>query len=131
MDTTIENATGPVQPDLNTLLQELAHFTGDLDRHRHWTGRVIYTPGIHHLAERAGAYWLIDLIASWQLKPRVACEAFQVWSLLVRDDRTAVASVTDGNENALASQDIAHTDFPHGEIDLWLVHGTLLLPGEY
>jgi len=45
---------------------ELRQFTGDLDRYRHgFNRRVIYTPGMKHLAERAGAYWLIDAIASY------------------------------------------------------------------
>ena len=113
------------------LLRELAQFTGDLDRYRHWTGRLIYTPGIQHLAERAGAYWLIDLIASWQLEPKVSREEFQVWTLGVRPDHTATAVATGGNDAILASQDIAFTDFPLPAISVWLEDGTLLLPGEH
>ncbi|MEZ6069474.1 MAG: hypothetical protein R3C10_04190 [Pirellulales bacterium] len=47
------------------LLAELAHFTGDCERYQHGLNRsLIYTPGVQHLAEKAGAYWLIDAIAS-------------------------------------------------------------------
>lgn len=113
------------------LLGELAHFTGDLDRYRHWTRKLIYTPGIHHLAERAGAFWLIDLIASWQLDPKVRREPFQVWKLDVRPDHTAIAFATNGGDTILASQDIECTDFPLPTISVWLEDGTLLLPGEH
>lgn len=120
-----------VRPDPDTLRRELALFTGDLERHRHWSGRLIYTPGVHHLAESAGAYWLIDLVASWQAHPAVARKEFQVWTLHVHPDHTAAAVASDGNDVRLASQDIAFTDFPLDEISLWLIDGTLMLPGEY
>ncbi|MEE9311985.1 MAG: hypothetical protein V3V10_06170 [Planctomycetota bacterium] len=39
------------------LKRELRQFTGDLERFRHRINRrVIYTPGVQHLAERTGAY---------------------------------------------------------------------------
>lgn len=51
--------------DPTLIHEELRQFTGDLERYRHgFNPRVIYTPGVRYLAERAGAYWLIDLIAS-------------------------------------------------------------------
>ena len=54
-----------MQVEANELLNELAHFTGDLERYRAGLSRsVIYTPGVRHVAERAGAYWLIDAIVS-------------------------------------------------------------------
>jgi hypothetical protein len=66
-----------------------------------WTRRFIYTPGIQHLADRAGAYWLIDLIASRCHDPKLAGQKFQVWKLIVHADRSATLSVTDGNEHEL------------------------------
>ena len=131
MENTTENTQGRVRPDPETLLQELGRFTGDLERYRHWTRRLIYTPGIQHLAEKAGAYWLIDLVASWQLKPEVSQEDFQVWKLVVRPDRTATAIATGDGQGVLTSQDIPWTDFPLDEITVWLIDRTLLLPGEY
>jgi len=131
MNRTTENTTGRVRPDPVTLLRELAHFTGDLERYRHWTRRLIYTPGIQHLAEQASPYWLIDLVASWQVQPEVAQEDFQVWKLVVRSDRTATATARGDDQRVLTSQDIPYTDFPLEETTLWLIDGTLLLPGEY
>jgi hypothetical protein len=127
MDTT----TGQGRLDPNMLLAELAQFTGDLERYRHWTGRLVYTPGILHLAKKADAYWLIDLVASWQIHAAVAREDFQIWKLIVRPDQTATATATSDTKAPLASQDIPHTDFPLPEITLWLIDGTLILPSEY
>jgi hypothetical protein len=47
------------------------------------------------MAERAGAYWLLDEIAL--IRPcdkRVAAEAFQVWKLKVNADRSRAQSKT-------------------------------------
>jgi hypothetical protein len=131
MTTTAKTMTGQVRPGAEDLLRELAHFTGDLERYRHWTGRPIYTPGVRHLAERAGAYWLIDLISSWIDHETLKGEDFIVWTLTVNADRGARAIAEDGNGRELVRQEIAFTDFPLDEIALYLTDGTLLLPGEY
>ena len=59
--------TNSTHPPVTRLTHaELGEFSGDLNRYRHPAQpTVIYTPGIRHLAERAEAHWLIDLIASY------------------------------------------------------------------
>jgi hypothetical protein len=47
------------------LLAGLAMHTGTATWFRHWTGSLVYTEGVKYLAETFGAYWLIDLVASW------------------------------------------------------------------
>jgi hypothetical protein len=131
MNTTTATTPRQIRLDRETLLRELAHFTGDLERYRHWTGRLIYTPGVQHLAERAGAYWLIDLVASHQITPNVSAEEFQVWTLTVAADRTALAVADDGSGREVARQVIEFTDFPLDEFKLYLDQGTLMLTGEY
>jgi hypothetical protein len=111
--------------------QVLANHIGSLERYRHWTGRFIYTPGVHDLAELAGAYWLIDLVASYCIDPRILGEEFVVWKLTVRPDHTATAQAEDGNDRVLLSQEIPATDFPLKQISLYLTDGVLLLPSEY
>jgi len=45
---------------------DLLQFTGDYIRYSHPLNRkIIYTPGVRYLAEKAGAHWLIDAIASY------------------------------------------------------------------
>ncbi|MEO8714803.1 MAG: DUF6876 family protein [Acetobacteraceae bacterium] len=114
-----------------SILTALAQHRGSLERARHWTRRLIYTPGAADMAELCGAHWLFDLIASHQIDPKVAREEFQVWTLTVAANRTAEARADDGNGREIASQQIEHADFPLNEIKLYLDHGTLMLPSEY
>lgn len=131
--------------DAATLLNELQYFTGDLERWRHSLYRkLLYTPGVKHLAERAGAYWLIDAIASW-LPSRQFREAVQrdlrigkihFWKLAVSDDRSAVlTAVADSGEEPFIRQKVEYADLPLREIDLYCAfdgeHWTLMLPSEY
>lgn len=127
------------------LQDELQHFTDDLERWRHPLYRkLIYTPGIRHLAERAGAYWLIDAIASWlssrQFRAAVQHDTrigdIHFWKLAVADDRSAVlTAVADSGEKPFIHQAIEFTDFPLAAIDLYCAfdgsHWTMMLPNEY
>ena len=113
------------------LLSELSMHIGSLERVRHWTRRFIYTPGVVHLAQAAGAYWLLDAIASVCRNPNLRDAAFQVWTLTVNSSRSAVLTVTDGDEIELLRHAILYTDFPLDQFTLYLIDGTLLLPSEY
>ena len=113
------------------LRASLAMHTGSESVFLHWTKRLVYTEGVQDLAEQGGAYWLIDLIASWTLDPSVQNEEFVVWKLTVKPDQTALAVAEDGNGTELARQEIEYSDFPLEEISLYLTDNTLLLPSEY
>lgn len=128
-----------------TLIAELQHFTGDLERWRHpLYRRLIYTLGVRYLAERAGAYWLVDAIASW-LPSRQFLAAAQrdsrisdihFWRFVVADDRSAIlTAVADLGEEPFIRQEIEFTDFPLTNIDLYCAFDgefwTLMLPSEY
>jgi hypothetical protein len=119
----------------NTKLSEtdLMQFTGTEYWYRHMINRnVRYTDGAKFLAERAGAYWLLDEIALIQpYDKRVAAEEFQVWKLVVRPDRTATLTCEDGNYNVVFSKEIAYTDFPLDEIALWYSNNVIYLPSEH
>jgi hypothetical protein len=54
-----------------------------------------------------------------------------VWTLKVRDDRTATLSCDDGNGNLVFSKEIEFTDFPLPEITLWFADNTIYLPSEH
>jgi hypothetical protein len=110
---------------------ELTQFTGTDNYYSHSLLRnLTYTDGVKYLAERAQAYWLIDLVASWQLEKKVRAEAFQVWTLTVTNSK-AIAVCDDGNGNVVASQEIEFTDFPLDSVKLYLTGGVILLPSEY
>src|SRR5215471_14079566 len=97
---------------------DLAHFTGSDQFYRHALNRrMLYTDGVQYLAEKAGAYWLLDKIATLQLEPAIRGEEFQVWRLTVTDSRARL-TCDDGNDNSapLYAEDIDFTDFPLDEI---------------
>ena len=121
------------QHDAAALECDLAQFCGTENWWKHWTGRITFTDGVKFLAEKAGAFWLIDLVASHQTA-RLQKEEFQVWILTVSRNRTPMAVATcqtDTDEPLLVRQEIDYTDFPLPSIKLWLVGGVLMLPNEY
>ena len=120
-----------------TLLSDLRQFTGSEMFYRHSLSRkYIYTQGVKYLAEKAGAYWLIDHIALGR-PASLEREDFQVCKLLVNDDtHTAILTTEDGNDNILSTTRIDYTDFPLLEIELWIERNeaggfTILLPSEH
>ena len=134
------------QSKANQLRMELRHFCGDLEHYRHPINRrVIYTPGVRNLAEEAGAYWLIDAMASWigsysflkALHQDERLRSLHFWKLTVdRETKSALLeAVPDQGEAAFITQRIPFTDFPLDEIDVWAgydgTNWTLYLPSEH
>ena len=62
-------------------IAELGQFTGTEQRYLHQIARgLLYTDGVQFVAERAGAYWLLDEVALVQRgEPALDGEEFQVW----------------------------------------------------
>lgn len=124
---------------------ELKQFTGDLERYHYPLNHsVTYTPGVKHLAERAGAFWLIDMIVSYVGSPimRQAIDkdprlgSLQFWRLIVGEDRTAIVTCkADSGIKPAITQEIEYTNFPLDNIDLWMgydgIRWTLYLPSEH
>ena len=112
---------------------DLRQFTGTETWFRHPLNRkVVYTEGVQYVAENGGAYWLLDEIALIQPhNKKVAAEAFQVWTLTVRADRTATLVCDDGNGQVVFTKDLEFTDFPLDTIRFYFTDNTILLPSEY
>ncbi len=119
--------------DTENLSRALMHFTGSESYFRHGIVReVVFTEGAKFLADRAGAYWLLDEIALCQrYEERVAAEEFQLWMLSVNVDQTAILSCEDGNGHSVYRKQIECTDFPMSEVKLYCINNTILLPNEY
>jgi hypothetical protein len=113
------------------ILSELAHFTGGETLYRHWLG-LTYTEGVRFLAERCGAFWLIDLVGSHLPAVRRDRKArgFCVWRLAVSPDGSAEAVCDDGDDRVIVRQVIEWTDFPLQTATLYLEYGALMLPSE-
>ena len=112
---------------------ELSRFTGTEKYHFHMSD-IVLTDGAKYLADRAGAYWLMDVVASWQMAKKVACERFQLWKITVADKKGTVTA-EGGNGKELVRQEIPYTDFPLRSQKLYLVkddkYRVLMLPSEY
>ncbi|WP_430451513.1 DUF6876 family protein [Rhodopirellula europaea] len=125
--------------------RDLNQFSGDLVRFRHSINRrVIYTPGVRHVAEDGGAYWLIDAIASHIGSPefnKAADRDYRIgtmhfWTLPRNGSGGAeLFAKADSPEDAFIVQDIPFTDFPMTSIDISAAfdgeHWTLYLPSEH
>ena len=100
--------------------------------HRLANGMIMkLTDGCAFVREYAGegAYWLFDIILSWQYK--LHQHPFQVWKLRQLENVSWMIQCTDGNETVLATQEIPYSDFPIDSIDIWLTDGVCLLASEY
>ena len=110
------------------LAQDLRHFTGSMDLYKQpdFLGGLLYTEGVQHFCEKAGAYWFLDIIGTEIHKQYD--EGFI--SLDVKDDKGTI-TVTDGNEEVYYTRKIDYTDAPEGDWKFWYMNDTLLLPSEY
>jgi hypothetical protein len=112
----------------------LALFTGTQQYYR-LTPNVVLTDGTRYLADAAGAYWLMDAIASY-LPQFTGREDFIV-AKLVRSTSNCSAQLTlnDGNGRVLDQQHIEYTDFPITSIQLYACWGgefwVIMLCSEY
>ena len=113
--------------------QDLTQFTGSQIFYRHaLSGGCAYTEGVQYLAEAGAAYWLLDAILCPQSHHPVLCAAeFQVWTLTVREDRSASLMCTNGDDQQLYHHPIPWTDFPLKSVTLWFADRTLYLPSEH
>lgn len=115
------------------LINELGQFTGSETFYYHpLFKKFIYTEGVRHLAEKAGAYWFLEYIFSKQEIKTISKEGFQAWTIKVnQQEHRASVILEDGDTNEICRYLIPFTDFPLDELTLWFIGGTLLLPSEY
>lgn len=113
---------------METLTQaDLMQFSGTEQHYQHSMSNLLFTDGVHYVAENGGAYWLIDAVASYH-----RTEPFQVWELVKHPDNSATLTmVEDTGQPVKVRQEIPFTDFPMDGIKLYLINGVLLLPSEY
>lgn len=114
----------------------------------------VYTDGIFYVASQLNAYWLLDLISSYQKeiksKHSIKLQDYQFWTLKASNNKGIVTCDIDKDETVI-TQAIDYTDFPLPEIKLWLInmsiywgykgnerrgcntdrYGILTLPSEY
>lgn len=130
---------------------QVDYFTGGGgDMHRHTFG-MLYTEGAHFLAESCGAYWLLDVIASYQPSPLIqrnsALRDFQLWTVRKlpvgapytsedgdecnAGDSAAIVECWEDTDRLAFYQIIPWTDFPLDAVRLYVENGVILLPSEH
>lgn len=115
-----------------TLKGELDRFIGSETLYQYGMFNIFHTEGVRYLAEKAGCYWLLDVIGSWQVKAKIQSESLQLWQLAVNADKKGILTCHQGSgDAAIVTQRIEFTDFPLPEIKLYLCDGVLVLPSEY
>jgi hypothetical protein len=119
---------------MTTKTLNLEGFIGTERYYKHPLG-ILYTDGVKYLAEEAGAYWLIDAIASWQTSSKVKqdpmLQRIQFWKLLVKPDNSAVLTCEPDEDDVAITQEIEFTDFPLESVKLYLSDRVLMLLSEY
>jgi len=115
--------------------RDLAGFTGTGQYYKASilkSDTTVVTDGVQYVRENLGAYWLVDLILSYQYMQKLKDEPFQKWELRVNLEKSsATLFVEDGDKNKLFKKDIPYTDFPLSSIVLWKIEDVILLPSEY
>lgn len=88
-------------------------------------GNVVYTEGVKDLAETNGAYWLIDLIASYQHELGAPEHDFQLWELSVSGGSGKVTCRKDTDELPDVEQEVVLTEYPKAYTKLYVEHGAV------
>jgi hypothetical protein len=114
---------------------DLAGFIGSEVLYRHPLLNIQYTEGVRYVAQKAGAYWLIEAIAFWQevsaVKDDPMLQEIQFWKLTVRENHSATLICERDSEDVAVTQQIPFTDFPLAHFQLYCQGRVLLLPSEY
>lgn len=117
-------------------------FTGTEQYHR--SGFVKVTDGIAYMAEKCGAWWLVDIVGNYQASPELKAEEFrefQLWRVehadaVMFDDKTipahwVVTCRADSDREPVIKQIIEYSDFPLDVFEFYCIGGIVLLKSEY
>lgn len=113
---------------------DLHMFTGTEQWYRHgFTRKFLYTDGVKYFADKAQAYWFLD-IASTTLYALHSKSYFLKVELIVKDSKAQII-VTDGDLKQIYTQSINFTDCPEGTWEFFMIddteHSVMLVPSEY
>lgn len=117
----------------------LAKFQGFQTRYSYILGPFtlgLYTEGVRWLVDNADCGWLLNTILSEQNDPHNAIrkEPFQVWTLTVSAQRTAMLTAADGKGQVLMEMAVSSVELPVSNTLFWVKYidqgPILLLPSE-
>jgi hypothetical protein len=113
---------------------ELGYFTGSEKFYKSSVfANVVHTEGIKHVIDKLEAYWLLDVVSSYQ-KGR-SLKEFQIWKLEVYSDNSAVVTMRENSDSpVVVKQKIPYTDFEIASFEWYVVYdgnrSTIMLKGE-
>jgi hypothetical protein len=120
------------QDVIGNLQLQLRQFNGT-ERYHRFHSRTVFTDGTLYLAEQARCFWLMDVFASHLRE--ISTDHGLACLKLKRIGEGAQVVIDDGDENVLAKQKIAYTDFPLDEITLFACwsgeYWVIMLTSEY
>jgi hypothetical protein len=121
-----------------TLASELSQFTGTEEWYRHpLNRRVTYTEGVKYFAEKAGAYWFLDILATEVAGLINDDQPFIMVRLIVSDNQAIITADDGQSDDLLWSRKIEFTDCHDGNWPFYMATGgpggtfCILLPSEY
>lgn len=128
--------------DKRTLESNLYQFTGTQSYHPFSViaRNALLTDGAFYLANEAGCFWLMDIVASVRSLMRESGEAFFVVQLTKNEDGSATVTICtdmDGDTpiGVVHHQAIEVTNFPLDSIKLYVAfdghYWVIMLPSEY
>jgi hypothetical protein len=116
--------------EMRMLVDDLSNFTGTENWYRHnLMHDTVYTDGVKYFAEKAGAYWFLDIVDT-ELFPLQKKEGFLSITMTVANEQASIVA-TDGNLTTLWNKEISFTDCPDGEYRFYFTDNVLLLTSEY
>ncbi len=115
----------------NKLKTEMQECRGTESYHKLSLTPLLATDGVRIVAEKAEAFWLIDVIGSYQINPKVKALAIQFWTLEVKDCHAILYCIEDSGMPRIVEQEIKYTDFPEGNWQFYVQQGVIMLPEEY
>lgn len=108
------------------LNDEMRNFYGTEHYYRYMNTPLVYTDGVKYFAEKAGAYWFIDLCVSHLIRLH---DDFYLIRLKVENEKAIVTFERD--EEICSEQKIAYTDCPEGEWVFFFYNNVLMWNMEY
>jgi len=120
---------------LTNLNDSFSHFIGTENYYSHLMRICVFTDGVKAIADQYQAYWLIDVIVSYQMTKRIKCMPFQIWSINSTESKAVIEMCQDTDQPVSVRQQIPFTDFPAGSLQLYCIDDSerkvILLPSEY
>lgn len=120
---------------LTNLNDKFSQCTGTEHYYTHFTKVCFFTDGVKSIADQYQAYWLIDVIASYQIKKSIKSKPFQIWTITSTQSKATIEMRQDSDQPVLVRQQIPFTNFPEGRLQMYYIgdstNKVLLLPSEY